>query len=287
MRRKIVMIVAALLCGVAGTALLVNFVRGAESRALEGEQLVEVWVAAQRIPSGTAAETIAATQMVEQIQVPVKVRPVDAIVSLTDIDGKVAATDLLPGEQLLAGRFIEPQDFDLRPSTIDVPEGMVEITIPTSPDRVLGGLVAPGERLMIIATFSAETVNPDDSVFDGDSVELPESVIADAEAEAIPATTHVLMHKVLLTEVQFDTFPAAPPATTPGAVQAQPQGRPTTGGGMVLTVALTPGEAERLVFAQEFSSLWFASEGPDVPETGTKFQTRATVFEDTRPSSAR
>ncbi len=285
MRRKIVMIVAALLCGVAGTALLVNFVRGAESRALEGEQLVTVWVASERIPSGTAVETIVASELAEQTQVPVKVRPADAITSLAQIDGKVAATDLLPGEQILAGRFIEPQDFDLRPSTIDVPEGMVEITIPTSPDRVLGGLVAPGERLMIIATFPAENVNNDDSVFEGESVELPESVIESTESEAIPATTHVLMHKVLLTEVQFDTFPAAAPQATV-QTQAQPQGRFTTGGSMVLTVALTPGEAERLVFAQEFASLWFASEGPDVPETGTRFQTRATVFEDTRPSGA-
>ena len=194
MRRKIVMIVAAVLCGIAGTALLVNFVRGAESRALEGEQLVTVYVANQRIPSGTSAATIATSGWIEQTQVPVKVRPADAITDPAQIEGKVAATDILIGEQVLAGRFIEPQDFDARPSTIEVPEGMVEITIPAAPERVLGGLVAPGERIMIIATFAAENVNNDDTVFEGEDVELPDVVVEATETEAIPATTHVLMH---------------------------------------------------------------------------------------------
>jgi len=89
MRRKIVMIVAAVLCGIAGTALLVNFVRGAESRALEGEQLVTVFVAAERIPSGTPVSTMVTRGLVEQTQVPVKVRAPDAITALAQIDGKV------------------------------------------------------------------------------------------------------------------------------------------------------------------------------------------------------
>ena len=71
------------------------------------------------------------------------------------------------------------------------------------------------------------------------------------------------------------------------AAAAPPIGRQTTSGSMVMTVALTPPEAERLVFAMEFASLWFASEGEDVPEEGTRFQTRATVFEDTTPSLVR
>ena len=65
MRRKVVMIVAAGLCGIVGTALLVNFVRGAESRALAGEELVEVYRAVERIPSGTAASQMVAVLWID------------------------------------------------------------------------------------------------------------------------------------------------------------------------------------------------------------------------------
>ena len=80
MRRKLVMIVAALVCGVLGTALLVNFVKGAESRALEGKQLVDVYVARSQIPSGTSVEEMIRLDLIGETQVPAEVRPGSAIV---------------------------------------------------------------------------------------------------------------------------------------------------------------------------------------------------------------
>jgi pilus assembly protein CpaB len=277
MRRKLVMIVAALVCGVLGTALLVNFVRGAESRALEGKQLVEVLIANSDIPSGTPVEDIVRLGLTSAIEVPAEVRPTGAIVSLDQIGGQVAATDLLTGEQLVRGRFIAVGEFDTRPSTVDVPDGMVELTIPTSADRVLGGLITPGERVMVIATFESETYDENQAFLEGAPITLPD---AETEFVTVPAITHILMHKVLITEVQVDTLPLSRDDT----VASGPAGPILSSSSQViLTVALTPAEAERLVFAQEFASLWFAAEGAEVPESGTSFQTRATVFEDTEP----
>ncbi len=257
-----------------------NFVRGAESRALEGKQLVDVLVAADRIPSGTSVEEMIRLRMVDETQVPAEVRPPGALVSLDSVAGKVAATDLLPGEQLVGARFIEVGDFDTRPSTVEVPEGMVEITIPTTADRVLGGLITPGERVMILATFPAEAYDENQVIVGGEPITLPDAV---TEIVSVPATTHILMHKVLITEVQVDTLPVA----RDDAIASGPA-EPilTSAREVVMTVALTPPEAERLVFAMEFASLWFAAEGADVPETGTGYQTRATVFDDTEPSLA-
>ncbi len=280
MRRKLVMIVAALVCGVLGTALLVNFVKGAESRALEGKQLVDVYVARSQIPSGTSVEEMIRLDLIGQTQVPAEVRPGSAIVSLDQIAGKVSATDIIAGEQLVLGRFIEVGEFDSRPSTVEVPNGMVEITIPTSADRVLGGLITPGERLMLIATFPPENYDENQTIVGGVPVTLPDAV---TEVVAVPATTHVLMHKVLLTEVQVDTLPVARDETQ---VSGPPGPILSSSSSVVLTVALTPADAERLVYAMEFASLWFAAEDSDVPETGTAYQTRATVFDDTEPAVA-
>ena len=56
---------------------------------------------------------------------------------------------------------------------------------------------------------------------------------------------------------------------------------------LLLTLALTTPEAERLIFAVEKGSLYMAQEPEDAPEGGTRIQTRATVYEPTEPSSAR
>lgn len=280
MRRKLVMIVAALACGVLGTGLLINFVKGAESRALEGVELVDVYVATGSIPSGTSVDEMIRLNLIGETEVPAEVRPASAIVSLDQVAGKVAATDLVAGEQLVLGRFIEVGDFDSHPSTVDVPDGMVEITIPTSADRVLGGLVTPGERVMVIATFPAETYDENQQIVDGVPVTVPNAA---EETIAVPAVTHVLMHKVLLTEVQVDTLPLARDDTQ---ITGPPGPILSSSNSVVLTVALTPADAERLVFAMEFASLWFAGEDSGVPEFGTAYQTRATVFDDTTPAPA-
>ena len=90
MRRKIVMVVAALLCGALGTALLVRFVQGAESRALEGEQLVEVFVVTEYIPAGTSGSAMIENGFVEITEVPEKVRPLGSVVSASAIADQVA-----------------------------------------------------------------------------------------------------------------------------------------------------------------------------------------------------
>ena len=70
MRRKIVMIVAALLCGALGTTLLVRFVQGAESRALEGEELVDVFVVQGYIPAGTSGDAMVSQNLIASVSVP-------------------------------------------------------------------------------------------------------------------------------------------------------------------------------------------------------------------------
>ena len=285
MRRKIVMIVAALLCGALGTTLLVRFVQGAESRALEGEELVEVFVVQGYIPAGTSGEAMVAQQLVAPLQVPAKVRPAGAVVSVSEIETKVAETDLFDGEQLVLNRFVDPSAFDSNPSTIQAPEGFVELTVPMAPDRVMGGFIAPGDTVAIFATFSPFTVQGSEVTIDGQQVELPDELSSDLSVET-PDTTHVLMHKVLVTEVQVEEVPVQVQAGDESGTRIN-QPRLAPSGNLLVTLALTTPEAERLVFAIEKGSLYMAQEPEDAPEGGTRIQTRASVYESTEPTSAR
>ena len=49
-------------------------------------------------------------------------------------------------------------------------------------------------------------------------------------------------------------------------------------GDLLVTMAVTPADAERLVFTAEFGNVWLAAEGADVPEDGTSVQTRGSVY---------
>ncbi len=284
MRRKIVMVVAALLCGALGTALLVRFVQGAESRALEGEQLVDVFVATEYVPAGTSGQAMLENEWVKVTQVPVKVRPPGSVVDASQVATQVAETDLFAGEQLVLDRFIDPAAFDTRPSTVQAPDGYIELTVPMSPARVMGGFIAPGDTVAIFASFAPFSVQGSEVEIDGVEVELPEELSSEISVQT-PDTTHVLMHKVLVTEVQVENIPVEP---APGESQvSQPQPRLAPSGNLLITLALTTPEAERLVFAIEYGSLYMAQEPEDAPEEGTRIQTRATVYESTLPRALR
>ncbi|MGI9624108.1 MAG: Flp pilus assembly protein CpaB [Acidimicrobiales bacterium] len=283
MRRKIVMVVAALLCGVLGTALLVRFVQGAESRALEGEQLVEVFVVTEYVPAGTSGSAMLTGDLVAVAEVPVKVRPSGAVVAANDIAELVAETDLFAGEQLVMDRFVDPEAFDRRPSTVQAPEGYIELTVSMGPERVMGGFISPGDTVAVFASFGPFSVQGEQVEIDGVDVELPEELSSDISVET-PDTTHVLMHKVLVTEVQVEEIPVEPDPEEPRLANAP---RLAPSGNLLVTLALTTPEAERLVFAREYGSLYMAQEPEDAPEEGTRIQTRATVYEPTEPTNVR
>ncbi len=285
MRRKIVMVVAALLCGALGTALLVRFVQGAESRALEGEQLVDVFVVTEYVPAGTTGQAMLDNDWIQVTQVSVKVRPAGSVVDASQFVDQVAETDLFAGEQLVANRFIDPSSFDSRPSTVQAPEGYIELTVPMSPARVMGGFISPGDTVAIFASFAPFSVQGSEVEIDGVEVELPEELSSEISVQT-PDTTHVLMHKVLVTEVQAQNIPAEPEPGEPGEPR-RPQARQAPSGNLMVTLALTTPEAERLVFAIEYGSLYMAQEPDDAPEEGTRIQTRATVYESTLPRGIR
>jgi hypothetical protein len=97
MKRTIIGVVAAVLLAAIGTVILITFVRGAEERALAGQETVEVLVISEDVARGTAVEELEASVVSERI--PAKVRPNGTVVSLDDLEGKVASVDLVAGEQ--------------------------------------------------------------------------------------------------------------------------------------------------------------------------------------------
>jgi pilus assembly protein CpaB len=265
MPRRLLGILAAVLLAGIGTFTLVLYVRGAEERALAGEQLTPVHVVRTPVPAGTAADELGTVVEVEQV--PVKVRAADAVTDLSALAGMVTAVDLIPGEQLLASRFVRPED---RPAGgVDVPAGLVEVTIELSPTRAVGGKLSPGDTVAVLSSFEPFELSGAHIEVDGQPIPIQ----LDGELAAggkTPNTTHVIVQQVLVTAVQSA---GKPPADGDGG-QA-----PT--GSLLVTLAVSPADAERVVFTAEFGSLWLAAETGEHVPGGTRIQSRASVHQGT------
>jgi pilus assembly protein CpaB len=234
---------AALILAVAGTAVLVGYVGGAEARAQRGAALTEVFVVTSDVVAGTPGEQVREHLARKRVRVA-DVTP-GGVTDLGSLAGRVAATDLLPGEQLLDARFVDPKSLE-RPGTVAAPDGMHEVTVQLGPDRVLGGRLTAGDTVGIFASFE-----------DGTSSGGPE--------------THLLFHKVLITSIQGAPVVDEADATATDAP-------PVPAGTMLVTFAQSPADAEKTVFAAQFGTIWLSKESTDADEGGTRVVTQNGFF---------
>ena len=228
-RQKLIGIVASVLLAAVGTGLLVAYVRSAENRALKGEKTVEVLVVSATIPKGTKAEDITSSLRMEQI--PVKVATTGALTTTSPLAGKVAAVDLLPGEQLVSTRFTSPAEAQ------GIGAGLLQVTVALEPVRALGGQLRKGDLVGVTVSFGE------------------------------PETTHLVLHKVKVTDVR----------TADGVALTTPGSGPAPATGLLVTLAVDAPSMEKVVFGAEHGRLWLAWQPKEANESGTKIQTKAGV----------
>ncbi len=272
--RRLLGFMAAILLAAIGTVVLVLYVSSAEQRALAGEELVEVYVVEATVPSGTPAESIERFVAVEQV--PVKVRAQGAVDNLASLAGRVAAVDLLPGEQLVDGRFVDRSDFAERPTGIDVPDDLIEVTVELAAQRAIGGLVEPGQTVAVFASFDPFQLTSTVVPVDGEIVPVPAAVAGDIEGST-PNSTDLLLRKILVTAVQMQAAPA--PSDDDPDAQDRRLSTPVDGT-VFVTLAVDPFDAERLIFTAEFGNVWLASERETVPDFNPPGQSRGSVLVD-------
>jgi pilus assembly protein CpaB len=255
-RRRLLAALAALVLVVAGTVVLLAYVRGADARALAGVRTVEVLVVDQPIPEGTPAEDIAGLVRTEML--PAKAAVDGRVTDLGQLAGQVATADLQPGEQVLAGRFAPPADLQA-PGTVPVPEGMSEVSLVLEPQRAVGGRLAAGDEIGIYI-----------------SMDLAANIDADPEDEQV-GSTHATLHGVLVTQVQGAPAPADAEG---GDVETASAATPAPTGDVMVTVALPARDAEVVVFGMEHASVWLALEPEGADVDGTRVVTQGNVYGD-------
>lgn len=260
MNKKRVSLIAAILLVALGTFALVKYVSTAEDRALAGEELVDVLVLDASVPAGTSANELQEFLRVEAV--PTKVKASGALASLSEAEGLVVSTDLVEGEQLTAGRLVEATEYNAAQArvgrgggTVEVPEGLLEVTIPLDPVRTVGGNVRPGDLVGLIGSFTDYPAAGQEGAGGG--------------AQEVSG---FLLHKLLVTNVQGSPVPEANRAASAD------ERDPTPTGQLLVTLAVQAGQAERIVFASSYGDIWLAIEPANADEGGTDIRTTDRIF---------
>lgn len=231
--------------------MLVMYVQNADKRALADTETETVYIVEEPVEAGTSADKLAAS--VAQKEVPKLALASDTVTNLEDLGDKVTAVPLVPGEQLLSSRMVDANSL-LGPSRVRVPEGMQEITLKLPIERVVGGILKAGDTAGVFISLEDATTNA-----------------ATGEVVSESSGTQLTFHKVLVTAAQYSNGTAAKSesTSTTAADGAAPAKKEATGDGTYLiTIARNSADAERIIFATEFGSIYLSKE-PGNADEGT------------------
>ncbi|GAA5193253.1 hypothetical protein GCM10023346_17560 [Arthrobacter gyeryongensis] len=239
---------AAAVLALVGVILVFSYAQGADQRAVQNLAPVDVLVVKTAIPAGTSVDAMKDSLATEQL--PESAVPKTALHNLGDSAGKVAAVDLVPGETLVAERLVAP-DALKTPGDVKVPAGLQEVSFQLEPQRVVGGLLVPGDHIGIFISMSTDK-----------------------------PTTELAIHKVLVTMIQRAPQTAASaqatPSPTSGAAGSKDSALPA--GILLLTVAVSDVDASKIVFAAEYAKIWLSKEPLDAKDSGPTLMQQSGVY---------
>jgi pilus assembly protein CpaB len=137
-------VAAVLLAGI-GAVLLYTYVNTAEARAMSSLDTTSVLVATQTIPAGTSGASLGA--YVELKQIPKIAVVSGALTEAGTVQDLVTTAEIQIGEQLLPGRFAEPNTTST--GDVDVPSDLQQFTVQLGPSRVVGARIEAGDKVAL------------------------------------------------------------------------------------------------------------------------------------------
>jgi pilus assembly protein CpaB len=246
MGRRVMAVLAAVVVALIGVVSVLFYASGADARAVADQRPQTVLIAAKLVPSGTSAADAVAQGLIVPTQVATKGLPAGALSKVDNATGKLLAlSDIAPGEFVLASRF---GTTPMGQKAIDVPNGQVAVSVALADPARVGEFVTPGSHIVIFDTYSSSAV---------------------VTAAGGGKQTRVLLDDVLVIAVGSTSLtPAAP-------VSGQSQ---AAAPGTLVTVALTPDTATKLVHGIQTGALYAGLRGTDTKPNLGQIVTDATLF---------
>jgi len=247
---RIISTIAAVVFAAIAGLLVWKYLNGADSRAERNKHLVPVLVARSSIARGTLfdqalAENLFATKQIPQDSLPPDVLTPAAPAHLLSLyRGKVATSIIFAGTPIVSDAFGQASQLI---STVSgaIPTGKEAITVSLDQTHAVGGFVTPGDEVNMILNFPV--------------------IDASGAATSHKATAFLLPGLKVLAVGSSTVVPQGPAVATPGATSGgattttAPQSQPSN----LITLQVTPREAEQVVQATGIGTVWLSLDPPD------------------------
>jgi pilus assembly protein CpaB len=233
MKRRFLTIGLTLLLAAVGTVAVLLYVRNADARALAGKRAVPVVVADKRVPAGTSAGAALRNGWLRLEKMPAETVPENALEEIgADLSKLVATADIQSGQLVLRPMFAAAKPAS---TGLPIPEGKVAVSVELGAPQRVAGYVKAGSQIAVFDTYTAVD----------EKTRTPSGAGLEKQHESTQVT------RLLLPKVEVLALGAPPVANVKsgdGAAQ----------GGVLVTVAVTQAEAERLIQRAQFGTLHLA-----------------------------
>jgi pilus assembly protein CpaB len=229
MRRRVLIMLAALVLAGLSAASVAVYAKGVDERAVAGKEAVWVLLATKRIPAGTTGARIRSEHLAERVQMPAASVPDGA---LTTIDSAVAAQrldgDLAPQQLLLRGQFAPATEAGS--AAVGVPAGQLAVSVEVTMAPGVAEKIAAGDQVTVFVTY-------------------PMGVAAGAQQ------TRVLLPNALVLSITTGAEGDVAPSPSPSRRGTQPDSQ------FPATLAVSPKDSVRLVHAAQTGLLYLGLVG--------------------------
>lgn len=150
MNKRVIAAVGAAVLAALGVVILIVWAQGANQRAYEGAELVNVVRVTETVPSGTKAADLAASTEIAEL--PADAIPEGAVTNLAEVQGLSTLAELQPGEVLVEARMGAAGASEKKGAS-DVPSGLQEVSIFLDNQRTIAGSVKPGDRVGVLGSY--------------------------------------------------------------------------------------------------------------------------------------
>ncbi|UDY22523.1 Flp pilus assembly protein CpaB [Nocardioides sp. Kera G14] len=224
MERRRILVVAAALVAALGAVLVFLYVRSADNRAEDQYQTTEVLVAASQINPGETIEAATGAGKIVKKAVANGSLLADYQTDTSALTSQVALTTIYPGEQIVASKFGTTA---APASALQIPKNQVAVSVNlTDPARV-AGFVNPGSQVGIYMTGT--------------------------DPKSGKPFAQVLLPSITVIGVG-STTPVSTTTTDQTTGNQTTEQLPRT----LLTLAVSPADAQKILFAQGNGELAFA-----------------------------
>lgn len=238
MKGRGLVVVLALILATVATAGVFLYARGLEKDAQAGGTMVPVVVSKVDIPARTDLDQLIKNEQFGLLEVPQNAVVPGAVTSLDQMRGKSNSVPILAGEQIPVARI----SGTVPGGALAIPEGMEALTVSLDASRAVAGAIETGDQVAIYSTFKGVTLDP-----------LGESATRTKQSDAVTV-------KLVPTVQVLAVFRPVSSTAFSGDEATQAEQLP---GSVAITLALTPDDAQRFVFAMENGTTWLGLLPPE------------------------